>query len=370
MDIEKKRQFLTDFAFYGIWIILGYAVIRYALPLLSPFVIGFIIAYGLRRPVRAVHRKTGINKKILGLAAVVAFYLVIGTAIFYTGFGIIRAAGSVVSELPQFFYDKIVPVLESIFDFADDQITKIDPTLHAYMNDVFNDFIKSMGSSVKDLSVSAIGALSGIAANVPGMVLKILFTIISSVFITIDYDRFAGFILAQFRGKGRELVIQVKSYVVDTLFVCVKSYATIMFITFIELSIGLTLIGIDNSVIIAACIAVFDVLPVLGTGGIMIPWTVISAVQGNYRLAVSLLVVYVVVTVIRNIIEPKIVGGNLGLHPVVTLACIFSGAMLFGAVGLFGFPIGLSLLKHLNDTGVIHLYNPHYGGTPETAEQE
>lgn len=150
--------------------------------------------------------------------------------------------------------------------------------------------------------------------------------------------------------------MQIKQYVVGTLFVCIRSYALIMSITFVELSVGLTLIGIRKSVFIAFCIAVFDILPVLGTGGIMIPWALISAILGDYPGAAKLAVLYVFITIVRNIIEPKIVGGQIGLHPVVTLVSMFAGVQLFGVVGLFGFPIGLSLLTYLNRTGTIHLY--------------
>ena len=87
----------------------------------------------------------------------------------------------------------------------------------------------------------------------------------------------------------------------------------------------------------------------------MIPWAVLTLLQGKLKLGLGLLVVYAAITIIRNIIEPKIVGGRLGLHPVVTLASMFLGAQLFGVIGLFGFPIGLSLLRYLNDNGSIHI---------------
>ena len=88
----------------------------------------------------------------------------------------------------------------------------------------------------------------------------------------------------------------------------------------------------------------------------MIPWTVITALMGSHGLALGLLVVYLVITVVRNIIEPKIVGSQIGLHPVVTLVSMFVGAQLLGVLGLFGFPIGLSLLRYLNETGSIRLF--------------
>lgn len=138
---------------------------------------------------------------------------------------------------------------------------------------------------------------------------------------------------------------------------CIRSYALIMSITFVELAVGLTLIGVKNSVLIAFVIAVFDILPVLGTGRDHDP------LDGDHRgdggipgWPSGLLVVYLVITVIRNIIEPKIVGSQIGLHPVVTLVSMFAGAQLFGVLGLFGFPIGLSLLGYLNDTDTIRIF--------------
>lgn len=85
----------------------------------------------------------------------------------------------------------------------------------------------------------------------------------------------------------------------------------------------------------------------------MIPWSLFMLVYGNYPLALELFLIYVIITVIRNIIEPKIIGGQLGLHPVVTLISMFVGVGFFGPIGLFGLPILLSLIRHLNDRGVI-----------------
>ena len=200
-------------------------------------------------------------------------------------------------------------------------------------------------------------AVSRFATSLPGLFIKIVLLVISTYFITLDYEKLTGFVLRQLRGKGKDIILQVKNYVIGTLFVCIRSYALIMFITFVELSIGLSIIGIRYAVLVSALISIFDILPVLGTGGIMIPWVLVSLLQGKIGTALGLLIVYVAITVIRNIIEPKIVGGQLGLHPVVTLASMFAGVQLFGVVGLFGFPIGLSLLRHLDETGTISVFH-------------
>ena len=129
-----------------------------------------------------------------------------------------------------------------------------------------------------------------------------------------------------------------------------------MFITFTELCIGLTILRVDNAPVIAGIIAVIDIMPVLGTGGVVIPWTLISLVTGDFFRAIGLIIMYVIILVVRNIIEPKIVGSQVGLHPVITLASMFIGLHFFGIIGMFGFPVALSVIKNLNDKKIIHIF--------------
>ena len=102
--------------------------------------------------------------------------------------------------------------------------------------------------------------------------------------------------------------------------------------------------------------AIFDILPILGTGGSLIPWAIIVAILGNPALAFGLLFLYVFILVVRNIIEPRIVGKQIGLHPLVTLVGMFIGLRLFGVIGLFGIPIALSILVNLDRNDVIHIF--------------
>lgn len=232
------------------------------------------------------------------------------------------------------------------------------------LNAVWEQSLNSLGQQVTGLSVKVMGVLSGMASSLPAFFIRLVLMIIASFFIAMDYDALTGFCMDQMSGRTKKIFLQIKEYVVGTLFVCIRSYALIMSITFVELAVGLTLIGVEYSVVIALFIAVFDILPVLGTGGIMIPWVILEAFRGDLALAVRSLIVYVAITVIRNILEPKIVGSQIGLHPVVTLASMFLGAQLFGVIGLFGFPIGLSLLRHLNDTGTVQLFKKPGKGKP------
>ncbi|GAA6299513.1 sporulation integral membrane protein YtvI [Eisenbergiella tayi] len=324
--------------------------------MLSPFVIAFVIAYLLKRPVIFLSRKLHLPRKPAAVLLVLVFYSTIGLLISLLGIRAFSTTRDLVMNLPQIYAAHVEPVLTDIFGNVEQGLKKMDPSLVSTLEDLFNQFIQSIGQMVSSLSMSAMGTISGVASSLPGLFIKLLLMIISTFFIAADYELLTGFFLKQLDGKSKQIFLQVKKYVVGTLFVCIRSYALIMTITFIELSVGLSIIGVKNSILIAFLISVFDILPVLGTGGIMIPWTIIAALTGDYSLSIGLLIVYLIITVIRNIIEPKIVGSQIGLHPVVTLASMFVGVQLLGVVGLFGFPISLSLLRHLNDNGTIHLF--------------
>lgn len=356
METEKKRAFIINFIYFALIIGTAFVVLKYALPMLAPFVTGFIIAYLLRKPIRFLSARLHVNRTISAILIVLIFYCTIGLLITLLGMKAFTETRDLVLNLPAIYSDHFEPGLIGIFDRIEQSILRMDDSLVAALEEMSNELVQSLGQMVSGLSVGVMGIISGLASSLPGLFIKLLLMIISTFFIAADYDRLTGFMLRQLNEKSNKIFMQIKEYVGGTLFVCIRSYALIMSITFAELSISLTLIGIENSVLIALVIAVFDILPVLGTGGVMIPWTVITALQGNYPTALGLLLVYLFITVVRNILEPKIVGSRIGLHPVVTLASMFVGVQLFGVLGLFGFPICLSLLRHLNDNGTIKLF--------------
>ena len=344
MNLEKKRSFIINILYFGLMVLILFVLLKYALPLLMPFVIGFVIAYLLKRPIRFVSTKLKVNRKLVAIIMVLVFYCTIGLLLVLLSIKAFTAAGDFLQQLPSFYTWRVEPVLMNIFDGIEKSVLSMDASLVASLENLWSEFVNSLGQIVSTLSGSAIGVLSSLAGSLPGLFIKLLLMIISTFFIALDYDRIASFFVRQLSENAQEVFWEIKEYVTGTLFVCIRSYAIIMSITF------------ENAVVIALLIAIFDILPVLGTGGIMIPWAVITAIQGEYRMAIALFAVYIVVTIIRNIIEPKIVGSQLGLHPVATLASLYVGAQLFGAVGLFGFPIALSLLRYLNEQGTIKIF--------------
>jgi len=356
MTIEKRRSFIINFIYFSIIAAMVFAVFKYAMPLFTPFVIGFAVAYILKWPIRLFSRITKLNEKISALITVIAFYALTALLLVMLSLRIVAWAQAIIEMIPHFYSEHFEPVVVDIFTEMEAHAANLDHSVFEVIGMWERRIVGSLANMVSNISRGLMNTVSDIASFLPGFFLKFVLAIISSFFIAMDYNKLTGFVFAQLSDRGREVFSQVKEYLIGTLFVCIRSYILIMSITFVELSIGFKVIGVKHAVVIAFAIAIFDILPVLGTGGIMIPWAVIAALSGRYVFAAKLAMIYLIITVIRNIIEPKIVGGQLGLHPVVTLASMFAGVQLLGIVGLFGFPICLSLLRYLNNNGTISLF--------------
>lgn len=353
--MEKRKTFLVNFAYFAVYIAIAYVILRYGFKYVAPFAIAFIVAFLLKRPIAFLSRKLKLPRKPVALLTVLVFYLTVGTLITLLGIKLVGGIVGLMGRLPMLYETYGAPYLAQVMANLEAILYQLDDGLVAAINSLGTQLLSALGSMISKISSSAISFASNFATSLPGFFIKVVLMIISSFFIAGDYEKLTGFCINQLSDNAKKIFIQIKEYVVGTLWVCIRSYAIIMTITFTELSIGLSILKINHAVPLALCIAIFDILPVLGTGGIMIPWVVLTAIRGNFGLALGLLAVYVIITIIRNIIEPKIVGSQLGLHPVVTLASMYAGVRLLGGIGLFGFPIGLSLLCYLNDHGVINV---------------
>ena len=195
------------------------------------------------------------------------------------------------------------------------------------------------------MSGTLLQQVSGIAVNIPGMCFKLLLAVISTVFMELDFPQIMRFLEKIIPEKWKETVLAVKKGTFGTMGKCAAAYVFIFLMTFAELAAGLLLLRIEGAFAIAFLIAVLDILPVLGTGTVLLPWAVIAFAGGNARMGIGVIGLYLIITVVRNIVEPKLVGKQMGLSPVVMLPCMIVGLHFFGILGLFGVPLLASFLK-------------------------
>lgn len=125
----------------------------------------------------------------------------------------------------------------------------------------------------------------------------------------------------------------------------VRAYLLLLVITFLELYIALSLLGVEYHFLIAALTALLDILPLFGVGIVLIPWAIVLLLGRKFYQGIGLLITYAVVTVVRQIIEPRVVSGSLGLHPLLTLFCMYVGYRLFGILGMMLAPAAAILLS-------------------------
>jgi sporulation integral membrane protein YtvI len=161
------------------------------------------------------------------------------------------------------------------------------------------------------------------------------------------------FIFRQLPSSWGTKLTSLKTDLFGALVGFIKAESIILSMTFIESFIGLTIIGVDYAFTLAIIIAVFDILPVLGTGGIYVPWGITNIIMGNYRMGISLIALYGFITVVRYMVEPKVVGQQLGIHPVLTLMSMFAGLKLIGAAGLILGPTAVVTFKACQHAGII-----------------
>jgi len=340
LDIQKKRDFLINCAYWAVMLAAAYLVFEYLLPISIPFVFGIMIAWLVVWTSNKLH----CPHKLVRIGLTVLVYGVLALLAIWLGAKSVSAIMGIIQWLPEVYENKLLPFVTLLYEWVMQTVSMLDPALISALETLLEGVLSMLKNLVSYLSSGAMSFVTNVATSVPNLLLSMLAMIFSTVFVVGDYERIAEFANAHTPGKVKAFFQELRSYLTDTLFVVIRSYALIMLLTFTELSILFSLFGIENGILKAAAIAMLDILPILGTGGIMIPWAVISLMLGYTTLGIELLIIYAIVTVVRNYVEPKIVGTQLGLHPIITLVSMFLGLRLFGFWGLFGLPVGISFL--------------------------
>ena len=373
--VEKRREFLINIAFIAVILALIYVFFKYLFWVTAPFLLTFLLAIFLQKPLRKIDKKTkkkghtfySILLVILTTLVILIPVILIASEIISRLSDFIKYFAEQLNDLPTFLA-KLEQEILSVAKFLPDSIYKsFSDSLTNVFDSLLNDSTSSLSvnfNSLKGTLTSGISGVYGVVKNIPSILIGVVIGIIAWIFFTKDYKYIVRFIQNQLPEGKKNLLVEIKQVFSKTIFKMARAYGLIMLITFFELFLGfslLSMLGImKNSyyILIAALIAIFDILPVAGSGGILVPWALISLVMGNFKQAIGLIIIYIVITLIRQYIEPKIVGDTLGVHPLVTLMGLYFGLKLFGFLGMFIVPLTVMTLKVFNDTGRIHLWNP------------
>lgn len=384
--VEKRKATLINFAYFTFIAAGYYLFLKYAFWLVAPFVFAFAVAMFLQKPVAAISKRTRLKKGFAAAAALILILaVVIGLLVFagyritveFKGFG--QYVASKLEDLPNFIKLCESKIIDGLYFLPD----SVERTAAAAIEE-FADRLIALTESGAEASIRTGGAVGGFdfsslvaplgglistAKQIPAALTAALVGVISCFFMTCDYDGVTNMIKKSVSEEREKALVRTKKLFVEIVGKMFKSYATIIFITFCEISIGLNIlkmIGVYKNGYIAAVAfvtAMVDIFPVLGTGTVMIPWAIISLLTGKIGLGAGLFVIYGIITVIRQILEPRLVAMNVGLPPVLTLLGMYVGLQLFGVIGIFILPMTFVIVKALNDEGIIRLWGRNNGGT-------
>jgi sporulation integral membrane protein YtvI len=346
-EIEKYLHIILRVLAYLTIALIAYFALKLVFIYFMPFITAFILSLILEPTVKFFQRL----KIRRGISVLLSVLIFLGGFITFSIFAITR----IVYELIK-LYDRLPNYYESIYNLSAEIIQKVTdlylqlpPEALNITRDVLSTVFEKLTAFVSHTTTVLIDALT----KLPSTMIFFIITLIATFFLTKDKYLIKDFIFRQLPTTWDTKLTSLKTDLLLALVGFIKAESIILSITFIESFLGLTFIGIDYAFTLAIVIALVDILPVLGTGSIYVPWAITNFVWGNYRLGIALLVLYAIIIVVRYMIEPKIVGQQLGIHPVVALMSMFVGLKLIGVAGLILGPTTVISIKACQHAGIL-----------------
>lgn len=342
MDLERSKRFLIKTAVISIGFGIWYVSLKLLSGVLLPFSLAILIVVALKDVTDAVCQYLHLKRKPVAVFTVLSFYILVSGILFLVLFVAFKQLDSVVESLPR-LVSRVTEVWNSLS-------LRISSALGASSAEdgTFQEIPKVALESLTQKLTSFVASFAGnIAAGVPVFLLSLVVTVVASAYFAADYDDIRRLFVDNLSKTGLSRIIELKSVLFGNFLKILKSYIIILLITFVELFLGLSLLGSKYALILSIVISLIDILPVLGCGAVLIPWGVVSALNGDVKNAVGLAVLYLIITAARNFIEPKIVGERVGVHPLIMLFSVVVGLRLFGGAGVVLVPMTVIVLKNL-----------------------
>ena len=345
--MEMKKNFVINTAFYLILAALALVFWKHLLPILMPFVIGFLIASIVQLPLNALHLKGRRRPRIAAIVLCIAFYgLLIWGMVFFS----VKVFGEIstfAATIPDLVYTKLYPLIWDIGDWVQEILEPIDMTLAQLVNEVGKTVASTIAKYATQFSGWLVKTLATGVVSIPGALITIIVTIVSSFYIAADYRTVVEFLKRLIPGSHRDKVVQIVGYAEHAVVVYIKSYLLLLVLNVVELYLGFWILGIPYKLGLSVGIAIFDLMPILGVGGILMPWGTIALLLGNFKIGIGIWVLYLTITAVRNAVEPKLVGTQIGLHPLATLVAMVVGLKLAGLAGMLLLPISLVAIMRM-----------------------
>lgn len=347
-NVTKRRlKILIDLLFFAVIGLLLYLFFKYVFGFAAPLLVGFALALCVEPAVRYFSELGVFNRKIWGFVLTAAVWGILIFALVKLGGVLYRQSASLMS----FLQSRSGDLFGGIRSFLDSALSGISqPLALSVMN-----YLDNFSSSLLDTVLELLGGVGGILSSVPSMVMSLFVAVVSSVFFSIDLPKVKGVFFSMIPARHIVDFFEMKGFVIEKTLKILRAYIIIIAITSVELYIGFSVLHVEYGLLFSVMIALLDALPIIGTGTFLIPWGLFEILTGNPSLGIGLLVLLGVISIVRELITPRLVGKQIGLNPLITLVGMYVGMQLFGFLGLFLSPIILMFVKNLSENGKINL---------------
>ena len=334
----------------GVWL---------ALTVLLPWVLPFLLALGLawlmEPAVKMLMNRFRLRRGLAAALTTAGLALllcgVLGLILWRTGYELALLLG----RLPVLLAG--LPSLgNQVGDWAYRFIVALPVQLQDFAQDALDGFIRQGISLPAKLYDFLAGIAAGAAAAVPDAALFLFTTALAAYFSSAARPQVLAFLSRQTPASWQSRLRRAVPVPKDALGGWLRAQGLLMLITFGELTAGFLLLQVDLALLLAALVALVDALPVFGTGTVLLPWALLSLLSGNWKLALGLAVLYGLVSAVRSLLEPRLVGQKAGLPPLAALFAMYVGFRVFGVWGMIFFPLAAIFLKRLHDCGIFHLW--------------
>ncbi|NMA69916.1 MAG: sporulation integral membrane protein YtvI [Desulfitobacterium sp.] len=337
-----------------ILVILAFIVIPYltyyTLPYFAPFIVAFLLALLIDPFNLWLMRITKFKRPV---ASTISF------GVFLGGFGLLAyfLIVKIITEAYELikYIQRNIPNIQAwftnLYNQANDFILLLPPELGWQINQSITSFVNQL-SSINLLSQWGAQTIY-ITAAIPNFFFNLLIFLIALYLINLSLPQINERFFSFFKEDSKPKVIAVLNDLRNATIGFLKAQVILSTITYILCLVGLLILGVKYALVIALLIVIVDILPILGTGSVLVPWGLFSFTRGEFFLGFGLIILFLVITVLRKIIEPKVLGERIGLGPLATLISIWVGFKVLGVLGIFLAPLLIIFYKALVKAKVI-----------------
>lgn len=316
-----------------------------------PFVIGWIISLIASPLVRFLEKKLRIKRKAVSAFVIIAVLAGVILLVYGIGVKLSREMAGFIDELPV-LWERIEGEFEQVGNNLDVVYRRLPGDVQDKLMNFGNNLVEYFSDFIAGIGTPTFTAVGNFAKQLPDIFMAVVMTLLSSYFFVADKHYLSEFMEKYLPGSIYYPLGLVRKSMRNAIGGYFKAQLKIEVWVYLILFIGFLILGIDYAFLIAFGIAFLDLLPVFGAGAVMIPWAVIEILGGEYKQAVGLLIIWCVGQLVRQFIQPKIMGDSIGVAPIPTLFLLYIGYRVAGVAGLiFALPISIIVIN-LNEEGV------------------